>query len=177
MRGSEVNWLPLLSGTVQLVEATANPNHLYISPFSSQQAGQEGAGRMPGKMASIGPVRTQDAIAGWQLARPPEPGVCSRPPCLPLSLSFFHKLLTCTSRLRSCCGTRLLAAASHCLPGSEDLRRPEGPGEPEAKHPNCETHAPRGPFHHHHPAHPVSRLHARFVPASVSPFAKPVGTQ
>lgn len=64
-------------------------------------------GRWPDRTAS----RTQDAIAGRQLARlPGQVFAAARLAFLSLSLISFHKLLTCTGRLRSCCGTRLSAA-------------------------------------------------------------------
>lgn len=78
-------------------------------------------GRWPDRTA-----RTQDAIAGRQLAGlPGQVFAAARLAFLSLSLFSFHKLLTCTRRrLRSCCRPRIVCT------GSVDPRRPEGLGSP-----------------------------------------------
>lgn len=88
-------------------------------------------------------ARPQDAIAGgsWRggLAR------CWQPPALPSSLFIsFHKLLTCTRRLRSCRGPACRPPASHCLLelGSiRDAQRDSGAPRPRAQ-PGRDQHAP-----------------------------------
>lgn len=78
----------------QLIPAT----FVHIRSTSPRHT-REGAGRMPGKMASIGSARTQDAIAGRQLARPPR-ARCPLPPAASLPLPF-SRLLSQTSHVYS----------------------------------------------------------------------------
>lgn len=99
----------------------------------------------------------------------PVPGVRCRLPRAfrSLSLGFFHKLLTCTRRLRSCCGTRLSAAVSLCLPGPRGSEMPRGTREPEAKHPNCEARAAR----------PLPPCRSRPLPSLYQPQFLHLGSQ
>ena len=74
---------------------------------------RDGMGDGPERMARI-----QDAIAGRQLAGlPGQVFAATRLACLSLSLISFHKVLTYTRRLRSCCGLACRPLASHCLRG------------------------------------------------------------
>lgn len=77
---------------LQLIPATFIHIHA-----TSRRHTKKGAGRMPGKMASIGSARTQDAIAGRQLARPPG-ARCPLPPAASLPLPF-SGLLSQTSHV------------------------------------------------------------------------------
>lgn len=82
-------------------------------------------------------ARTQDAIAGRQLAEllPGQVFAAARLAFLSLSLVSFHKLLTCTRRLRSCCGLACRPLASYCLSGLGRSETPSGTQEPGAEHP------------------------------------------
>lgn len=100
---------------------------------------------MPGKMTSIGPARTQDAIAGRQLARAPARARCPQPPAASLPLPF-SGLLSQTSHVYPPPAQLLRdSPVGRCLSLSarapEDPRCPEGPGSQRPSIPTV-RHAP-----------------------------------
>lgn len=98
---------------------------------------RDGMGDGPERVA-----RTQDAIAGRQLAGlPGQVFAAAHLACLSLSLISFHKVLTCTRRLRSCCGLACRPLTSHCLCGLRRSEMPRGTQEPGAEQPLLEGSA------------------------------------
>ena len=83
---------------------------------------RDGMGDGPERVA-----RTQDAVAGRQLAGlPGQVFAAAGLACLSLSLISFHKVLTCTHRLRSCCDSPVGRSPRIVCADSDDPRCPEG---------------------------------------------------
>lgn len=99
---------------MQKPAATQSHLHPWPGSTSERRGGKEEGwnGRWPDRTARQPELKMPSRGGSWWGCQ----ARCSQPPAfLSLSLVSFHKLLTCTCRLRSCCLTRLSALASHCL--------------------------------------------------------------
>lgn len=138
-------------------EAAAPRSHHH--PWPSSTSGEMGrrkkGGMGDGQIGRPGPGPNSRCHRGQAAGGAAGPGVRSRPPPLPLlSLISFHKLLTCTRRLRSCCRPRLSAARLTLCARAQKTRDAQRDCGARGRAPVRGQHAPALPF----PASPPAEL-------------------